>query len=82
MDRPEIKKNDWVIMRSFAEDPGIEARIFRVEEDGTAFVGYWDHSIRATKGYAAWNGEYWHAIDRPVIGLQSKKDELIKKNKL
>ena len=82
MDRPEVKKNDWIILRSFAEDPGIEARIFRVDEDGSAFVGYWDHSIRATKGYAAWNGEYWHAIDRPVIGMQSKKDELIKKNKL
>jgi uncharacterized membrane protein len=81
MDRPEVAKNDWIVLRAFAEDPGMEARVFRVEDDGSVFVGYWEYSIRSAKGYADWNGEFWHIIDRPVIGMQSKKDELLKRQK-
>lgn len=81
MDRPDVVKGGWVILKNFAEDPGMEARIFRVEDDGTLFVGYWEQSIRTSKAYTAWNGEFWHVIDRPVVARQSKKDELIKQNK-
>lgn len=68
MDRPEVKKNDWISIKNFAEDPGMEARVMRIEEDGSVFVVYHEYSIRATKGYADWNGEFWGIIDRPVIG--------------
>lgn len=81
MDRPEVKKGDWIVLRNYAEDPGMEARVMRLEEDGSVFVVFHEYSIRASKGYAAWNGEFWNTIDRPVIGLQSKKEALEKKNK-
>ena len=72
MDRPEVKKNDWIDLKNHADDPGIEARVMRVEDDGSVFVIYYQYSIRASKGYADWNGEFWHAIDRPVIGKVMK----------
>lgn len=81
MECPEVKKGDWIFLKAFADDPGMEARVLRVEEDGSAFVVFYEYSIRASKGYAGWNGEFWTIIDRPVIGLQSKKEAYDKRNK-
>jgi hypothetical protein len=64
MERPEVKKGDWIIMREHAEDPGVEANIYRIEEDGTLFVGYHNSSIRTTKAHAVWAETFWMVTER------------------
>lgn len=64
MERPEVKKGEWIIMKQHADDPGVEANIYRVEEDGTLFVGYHAYSIRTTKAHAVWDGTFWRVTER------------------
>ncbi|PCJ93669.1 MAG: hypothetical protein COA46_01150 [Porticoccaceae bacterium] len=64
MERPEVKKGGWIILRESAEDPGIEAQIYREQEDGTLFVGYHAYSIRTTKAHAVWDETFWRVAQR------------------
>ncbi|HEB28136.1 MAG TPA: hypothetical protein ENI05_10240 [Porticoccus sp.] len=64
MERPEVKKGDFITMRERADDPGVEALIYRVEEGGTLFVGYHAYSIRTTKAHAVWADTFWMVTER------------------
>jgi hypothetical protein len=64
MERPEVKKGEWIILRENADDPGVEANIYRVEDDGTLFVGYHAYSIRTTKAHAVWADTFWMVTPR------------------
>ncbi len=68
MERPEVKKGEWITVKKHKENPGFEARIFRVEDDGTLFVGYHEDSIQTTKATAAWNETFWKInMKKPLI---------------
>ncbi|MEH6468245.1 MAG: hypothetical protein V7725_01385 [Porticoccus sp.] len=64
MERPEVKKGDFITMREHADDPGVEANVYRVEENGTLFVGYHAYSIRTTKAHAVWADTFWMVTER------------------
>jgi hypothetical protein len=64
MERPNVKKGEWIMMGQHPEDPGVEANIYRVEEDGTLFVGYHNGSIRTSKAHAVWNDTFWMVTER------------------
>ena len=64
MERPEVKKGGWITLKESAEDPGIEAQIYREQEDGILFVGYHAYSIRTTKAHAVWDETFWRVAQR------------------
>ena len=64
MERPDVKKNDYILLKNAEDDEGIEALVFKVEEDGTLFVGYHAYSIKTLKACAFWTGTYWKVMDR------------------
>ena len=45
MERPEVSIGDFIILRGYEEDPGMEALIYKIEDDGILFVGYHGYSL-------------------------------------
>jgi|TARA_B110000503_G_scaffold110476_1_gene165314 hypothetical protein len=70
MERPEVTVGDYIILKGYEEDPGMEAHIFKIEEDGVLFVGYHAYSIRTTKAHAYWNDSYWQ-VTKTKYGRKS-----------
>ena len=38
MERPEVSVGDFIILKGYEEDPGMEALIYKIEDDGILFV--------------------------------------------
>lgn len=75
MERPDVKKDDWILLKNVEDDEGIEAHVFKVEDDETLFVGYHAYSIRTMKAGAFWTGTYWKAMDRKSQRLALKNGD-------
>ena len=65
MERPEVKRNDWIKVQTDPDSGSVEARVFNVHDDGTLFVGYLQHSFKTTKLRVDWNGEFWQVVPKP-----------------
>ncbi|TNE81672.1 MAG: hypothetical protein EP334_02285 [Gammaproteobacteria bacterium] len=64
MDRPEVERGDWIMLKASGDSGEVEARVYNVHDDGTLFVGYHQGSFKTMKAWASWNGEYWQVIDK------------------
>ena len=69
MERPEVSVGDFIILKGYEEDPGMEALIYKIEDDGILFVGYHGYSIRTTKAHAFWQVTKKH-IPKKSAGVQ------------
>ena len=49
MDRPDIKRGDWIILKPSADEQGVEARVYNVRDDGSLFVGYHQGSFKTMR---------------------------------
>lgn len=59
MECPEVKKGEWIVLKESENSPALEARIYRVKDDGTLSVGYHENSIKATKADAVGAETFW-----------------------
>jgi len=66
MKRPEVAVGEFIILKGYEEDPGMEATIYKIEDDGILFVGYHAYSIRTTKAHAFWNESFWQVTKKHV----------------
>jgi len=66
MERPEVSIGDFIILRGYEKDPGMEALIYKIEDDGILFVGYHGYSIRTTKAHAFWNETFWQVTKKHI----------------
>ncbi|MAD58421.1 MAG: hypothetical protein CMK44_07615 [Porticoccus sp.] len=66
MERPDVAVGDFIILKGYKEDPGMEAKVFKIEDDGILFVGYHAYSIRTTKAHAFWNDSFWQVTQKHV----------------
>ena len=64
MERPKVEVGDYIILQGYKEDPGMEALVFKIEDDGILFVGYHAYSIRTTKAHAFWNDSFWQVTEK------------------
>lgn len=62
MDRPDIKRGDWIILKPSADEEGVEARVYNVRDDGSLFVGYHQGSFKTMKARAIWAETYWQVV--------------------
>ncbi|WP_297190236.1 hypothetical protein [uncultured Porticoccus sp.] len=62
MDKPDIKRGDWIILKPSEDAEGIEALVYNVREDGSLFVGYHQHSFKTIKAKAVWAETYWQVV--------------------
>lgn len=59
MEQPDVGKGDWIILRATKDSAAIEARVYKVNDDGSLFVGYHQHSFKTIKARAVWSEDCW-----------------------
>lgn len=62
MERPAVERGDWITLKACEDSESVEARVYNVHEDGTLFVGYFQHSFKTIKAKAFWNGSFWQVM--------------------
>lgn len=62
MEKPDIKRGDWIILKPSKDEKGIEAIVYNVRDDGSLFVGYHQQSFKTMKATAVWAETYWQVV--------------------
>ncbi|WP_461516369.1 hypothetical protein [Porticoccus sp.] len=65
MERPNVQRRDWIMVKTAPDSEAVECQVYNIHDDGTLFVGYFQHSFKTTKLRVDWNGEFWQVVVKP-----------------
>ena len=81
MTSPDIKKGDWIKIKSSGSDPGIGGYVFAILPNEELSVGYYQNNTKPIKENVTWTGSYSKfKSSGPCGSYLSGNDELIVKS--